>query len=143
MNNNPYSGILILATGMLGAIITATCVIVYVKLGSGIPLTMDTSDPLVMVGLVAGIVSIPVGLFMSKTLLAKARQHSEEEEKLRAMRTCVILRQGIWEAGVIVNLYAFWMGSTWVPVMVAGGIILVFLAFIPTPSRIKNDLEIG
>jgi hypothetical protein len=143
MNQNPYLSILFLSAAMLVTIVMATLMVVYVRFTSGTPpFVINYEDPFVMAGLIAGIASIPAGLVVFKSLVTKAKQLSIEEDKLRAYRTAIIIRHAIWEASIIVNIVGMWQVGSWLSIIGAGGVIMMFIVNMPNRNRIKSDLEL-
>jgi len=142
MNQNQLSSLFVFAVGLFSIMLIASIVIVYIKINAGEPINTNYNDPLIIVGIVAGIMVMPAGLFLYRTSISKAKQQTFPVDKIKGARTAVIIRCAIWEAGVVINLIAFFLYNSWVSLITAGVIILFFLAQLPAPSRIKNDLEI-
>jgi hypothetical protein len=142
MNENPYKSIFILATTMLIAMIMASTVLIYVKMNTGEPINTDYTEPFILIAMAIGAVSIPMGFIVYKNSISKARQQSIIDDKIRGARTAIIIRSATWEGGMMLNLVAFFLYNSCLSLIMAGAIVLLFVALLPFPSRIKNDLEI-
>lgn len=143
MNPNHYRTMLIISLGMLMAIVMTSITFISLKMNEGIVMNMDYSDPIVMVGGIIGIITIPAGLLFYKSQLTKAKQKVTEEEKLTAYRSLFIIRSAIWEIGMLFNLIVFFMLNTWVPLFFSAGVLVMFVMHLPTEMRVKSDLEIS
>lgn len=142
MNQNPYTSIFVFATTMLMAVLMATIILVYIKTSGGEPMNTNYNEPIIILGIVAGIVAMPAGIILYRNFISKAKQQTLPDDKLMGVKKAIILRSATWEFGVMVNLIAFYLYNSWISVIMAGVVILLFVALLPTPSRIKNDLEI-
>lgn len=142
MNSNYYQTMLIISIGMIMAIIMTSITFIGIKITEGNTMNMDYDDPMVMVGGIVGIVTIPAGLLFYKSQLTKVKQKVTEEEKLTAYRSLFIIRSAIWEIGMLFNLIVFYMLGSWVPLFIVAGVFLMFATHLPTEMKVKSDLEI-
>ncbi len=141
MNDQQYKSIMILAIGMVMGVSIFSVVFVYLQFESGVPFNTNYSDPVILGCCGAGIAMLPMGLFLYRSLVSKAREKEHPEEKIISIRSAIIIRSAVWEVGAILNLVAFYLTHSIVPLVIVGCTILLFLLFFPTRSRVLHDLE--
>jgi hypothetical protein len=142
MNQDPYKSVFVFALTMLTAVIMASVVMIYVKMNAGQEMNSNYTDPVILLGIVAGAIVMPAGFFAYRNSIAKAKQQIELDDKIRGARTAIIIRSAIWEAGIMINLIAFFLYNSCLSLVMAGIVLLLFIAMLPFPSRIKNDLDV-
>jgi|SRR5688572_12180118 len=141
MNNPEIKKIMILAVSFLSGMCIFLTVLLYILLNDGVTFITGVDNSTVLVCAAIGISCMPAGLFIYRNLVEKSRVQQDPDERLRALRTAIIIRSAIWEAGVLINCIALIMNHSWISLIVSGAIILEFLVFFPTPVRIQSELD--
>lgn len=112
-------------------------------IGEGVPRN-DTLSFLIYVPLALLLIIIPVSGLVYKKLLQSALTNTQGlAQKLSAFRSAHLVRMAMFEACGLMGAVVSFVTGTWYDLGVAGIVVFIFAANIPTAFMLEQDLDLS
>ena len=93
--------------------------------------------PIIILGGILG------GLMISRNRLKSIKEKQNVKEKLGDYRAVFILRLALLEGPAMMALIVYFLTGNYLYLVYTGLVIVVYLAYIPSKSKIANELELS
>ncbi|WP_020527544.1 hypothetical protein [Flexithrix dorotheae] len=106
------------------------------------PLVGEDLDYLKYLAIVVSILGLFSSHFIKERFCGEASRQGNLDAKIGKYKTASILNSGIIELTNFFNIFVFIQTGEFIPLILFGCLVIIFLLQFPTPNRISNEIKL-